>query len=168
MDFFSPLSLVASFPPELGVFLLSMLPITGLRASIPIGIEVYGLPVIETWVIAVVGNILPTIFILLLFPKMHEWLIRQRFLGDVVKKKMQAASEKFSGRYAKYGAIALILFVGLPLPFTGAWTGSLAAFIFDIPFKKSLPLISIGVCIAATIVTLITVFAGGTLRWFLG
>jgi uncharacterized membrane protein len=163
----NPIQWFAGLPPEWAVFFLSMLPITELRASIPIGIEVYGLPVVTTWIVAVFGNILPTVFILLLIPYVHDWLLGQRFVGRVLKKKMEDAERYFSGKYAAYGAIALVLFVGIPLPFTGAWTGSLAAFIFNIPFKKAFPLIALGVCLAATLVTLITLFAGGALRWLL-
>lgn len=163
----NPLEWVAGFPPEWAVFYLSMLPITELRASIPIGLEVYGLPVVNTWIVAVLGNITPTIFILLLLPKIHDWLVKQKFVGEVLKKKMAQAEAAFSGRYSKYGAIALILFVGIPLPFTGAWTGSLAALIFNIPFKKAIWLIVAGICLAATIVTLLTLGVGGGLRFIL-
>jgi len=163
----NPVAWFSGLPSEWAVFFLSMLPITELRASVPIGIEIYGLPVIQTWFIAVVGNIFPTIFILLFVPHIHDWLLKQRFVGNFFRKKLENAEKYFSGKYAKYGAIALVLFVGIPLPFTGAWTGSLAAFIFNIPFKKAFPLIVIGVCLAATTVTLITLFAGGALRWLL-
>lgn len=163
----NPIQWFASIPPEWAVFFLSMLPISELRASIPIGIEGYDLPVITTWILAVLGNILPTILILLLIPRLHDWILKQRFFGRVLKKKMEDAERYFSGKYATYGAIALVLFVAIPLPFTGAWTGSLAAFIFNIPFRKAFPLIALGVCIAATLVTLITLFAGGALRWLL-
>jgi uncharacterized membrane protein len=141
-----------------------MIPITELRAAVPIGIEVYKLSIYQTWIMAVLGNMVPTTFLLLLLPKMHEWLLTQRFIGSVLKKKLEHAEKYFKGGYAKYGAIALVMFVGIPLPLTGAWTGSLAAFIFNIPFKKSWPLIFVGVCIAATIVTIITISAGGVLR----
>lgn len=161
----NPVQWFAGLPHEWAVFFLSMLPITELRASIPIGIEVYGLPVMKTWVIAVLGNMIPTVFILLLIPHLHDWILRQRFVGRVLKKKMEDAERYFSGKYATYGAIALVLFVGTPLPFTGAWTGSLAAFIFNIPFRKAFPLIALGVCLAATLMTIITLFAGGAIRW---
>ncbi|MFH1286619.1 MAG: small multi-drug export protein [Candidatus Magasanikbacteria bacterium] len=159
-----PVEWFASFPPEWAVFFLSMIPITELRASIPIGIGVYGISPMETWIIAVLGNMLPTIFILLIIPHAHDWILRQKFVGNFFRKKLEGAEKYFSGKYSKYGSIALILFVGIPLPFTGAWTGSLAAFIFNIPFRKAFPLIAIGVCLAATIVTLLTLFAGGTFR----
>lgn len=153
--------------PEWAVFWLSMLPITELRASIPVGIEVFGLPIWKTMMIAIIGNIIPALMILFIMPYVHEWVISQRLLGPIVTKKLNQAETKFSGKYAKYGAIALILFVGIPLPFTGAWTGSLASFVFNIPFKKSVPLIVVGICVAAVAVTLITLFAGGTLRFLL-
>ncbi len=153
-----------SFPHEWSVFFLSMIPITELRAAIPLGLGIYGLPVVDTCFMAVLGNMVPTIFILLLLPRMHDWIMRQKFLGRVLTKKLSHAEKYFSGKYLKYGSVALILFVGIPLPFTGAWTGSLAAFIFNIPFRRSWWLILIGVCLAATLVTLITLSAGGTLR----
>ncbi|PLX26525.1 hypothetical protein C0581_04300 [Candidatus Parcubacteria bacterium] len=153
------------FPAEWAVFFLSMIPITELRAAIPIGLGVYGLPVVHTWFMAVMGNMVPTIFVLLLLPHLHDWILKQKILGKILSKKLKDAEKYFSGKYAKYGSVALILFVGIPLPFTGAWTGSLAAFIFNIPFKKSWWLILIGVCLAATIVTLLSLFAGGTFKW---
>lgn len=153
--------------PEVAVYVLSMLPITELRAAIPIGIEVYKLPVWQTWIIAVLGNMTPTICLLLIMPYIHDWVIKQPYVGKVLRKKMEHAEKKFRTSHSKWGEIALVIFVGIPLPLTGAWTGSLAAFIFNMPFKKSFPLILSGVCIAATIVTIMTVFAGGALRFLL-
>jgi uncharacterized membrane protein len=160
--------LVSSFSPEWAVFFLSMVPITELRASIPIGIGVYGMGAFETWLIAVAGNLLPVVVTLWIFPWLHDWLVGSKIFGPHVSKKLKQAEDVFKGNYAKYGALALVLFVGIPLPFTGAWTGSLAAFIFNIPFKKAFPLITIGVMMAATLVTAITLFAGGALRALLG
>ncbi len=154
----------ANLSPEFAIMLISMIPITELRASIPIGIEVYDLPIMKVWILAVIGDIIPAIALLLFFPIVNKWMIRTKFLGDIVTKKLQHAEKSFSGKYKKYGVIGLIIFVGIPLPLTGSWTGSLAAFVFGIPFKKSAPLITIGVCVAATLVTLITLFAGGTIR----
>ena len=153
-----------NFPPEWAVFFLSMIPITELRASIPIGIEVYGLPVWKVWIMAVLGDFVPAIFILYLLPLVHGWVIKQKFFGGILVRELEKAERKFKGKYAKYGAIALIIFVGIPLPFTGLWTGSLASFVFNIPFKKSWYLILAGVCVAATLMTLITLSAGGLAR----
>lgn len=153
-----------TMPPEWAVFLLSMLPITELRASIPVGIELLGLDPIKTMFIAILGDIIPALFILFFMPIFHDWVMKQKFLGNILTKELANAERKFSGKYAKHGAIALILFVGIPLPFTGAWSGSLASFIFNIPFRKSVPLIFAGVILSAIAVTLITVFAGETFR----
>lgn len=155
----------ASFPSEWAVFFLSMIPITELRAAIPIGITVYNLPVLTTWIYAVLGNLAPTVMLLLLMPHMHDWLLKQKCIGDILRKKLKDAEKRFSGNYAKYGAIALVIFVGIPLPLTGAWTGSLASFIFRIPFKKAFPLIFLGVCISATVVTILTQITRGTVGW---
>ncbi|EKD67401.1 MAG: hypothetical protein ACD_48C00432G0004 [uncultured bacterium] len=160
----NPITWFAAFPPEWAVFFLAMLPITELRAAIPIGLSVYHLSLPVTWIMAVLGNLVPSFFLLLLLPRLHDWIIRQKYIGAIFKKKLADAERFFSGNHAKYGAIALVVFVGIPLPMTGAWTGSLASFIFKIPFKKSFPLIALGVSLAATIVTLITLFAGGAWR----
>ncbi|MFA5211166.1 MAG: small multi-drug export protein [Patescibacteria group bacterium] len=158
IDFFTKL------PGEYSVLFLSMIPITEIRVSIPIGIEFFKMNVFLVWIIAVIGDIIPAMFILYLLPKLHDWLIEKKIVGKLLRKKMEKAEKAFAGKYAKYGAIALITFVAIPLPFTGSWTGSLVAFIFNIPFKKSLPMILVGDCLAATIITLVTLFAGTTLR----
>ncbi|PIZ95133.1 MAG: hypothetical protein COX81_01565 [Candidatus Magasanikbacteria bacterium CG_4_10_14_0_2_um_filter_37_12] len=161
---FNPVEWFVSLPPEWTTFFISMFPVTELRASIPIGIEVYGLAVWKVWILAVLGDTIPAIVILYFTPYVHKWVVKKKFLGGILTKKLESAEKAFAGKHNKYGAIALIIFVGIPLPMTGSWTGSLVAFIFNIPFKKSLSLITAGVCMAATLVTLITLFAGETLR----
>ena len=151
-------------PGEYAVLFLSMIPVTEIRVSIPIGIEFFKMNIFLVWIIAVIGDVIPAIFILYFLPKFHDWLIKKKIVGKFLKKEMEKAEKAFSGKYSRHGAIALITFVAIPLPFTGSWTGSLAAFIFNIPFKKSLPMIFIGDCLAATIITLVTLFAGATLR----
>ena len=163
----NPVAWFSGISPEWAVFFLSMLPITELRVSIPVGIEVFGLSPWMTWLIAVLGNMTPTVGILLLIPHVHAWLMRHHVLGPMIEHKMQRAAGLFSGKYTVYGALALVVFVGIPLPFTGAWTGAFLAFLFDIPFRKSFPLIALGLCLSATIVTVVTVFAGAGLRWLM-
>jgi len=161
VDWFSRIS------PEWATFWTSMIPITEIRASIPLGIEVYGLPIWKVWIISVLGDIVPPLFILLLMPYFHRWAVNKKFFGPALAKLLKRAEKKFSGKFAKYGAVALVLFVGIPLPLTGSWTGSLAAFVFNIPYKKAAKLIFFGVCIAATLMTLITLFASKALQIFL-
>lgn len=162
----NPITWFTSLPHELAVFLLSMIPITELRAAIPIGIEIYKLPVIFVWVLAVIGNMIPVFFLVWLIPKVYGWLLDKPVIGKLFLRKIEKARKSFDQSYAKYGAVALIIFIGIPLPMTGAWTGCLVAFLFNIPYKKALWYIFLGVSIAATAVVLITLFASGTLRWF--
>lgn len=163
----NPIAWFASVPHELSVFLLSMIPVTELRAAIPIGIEVYKLPVIHVWVLAVTGNMIPIFFLMWVIPKVYCWLLEKPIIGKLFLKKIETTRKSFNRGYAKYGAMALIIFIGIPLPMTGAWTGSLVAFLFDISYKKALWYIFLGVSIAATAVVFITLFASGTLRWLL-
>lgn len=161
---FNPVSWFSGLPHEWAIFFLSMIPLTELRASIPIGIEAFGMPVWKVWIITVVGDFIPALFILAIAPRIHAWIIKTRLLGKFATKMLERAEGRFAGKYARYGALGLVVFVGIPLPLTGSWSGSLAAFVFNIPFKKSWPLILAGVCVAATLVTVITLFAGGIIR----
>ncbi|MBI5222646.1 MAG: small multi-drug export protein [Candidatus Magasanikbacteria bacterium] len=161
---FDFVALFSGISRELATVLIACLPIAELRVSIPIALEVYHLPLWKAVGLSLLGNMLPVTFILLVIPAVHQWLLRARFVGGVFKKFLSRAEKSFSSSYAKYGAIGLVIFVGIPLPMTGAWTGALAAFIFNIPFRKSWPLIFLGVCMAAAIVTLLTLFGGGALR----
>lgn len=157
-------SYFTGMPPEWAVFLLSMFPIVELRGAIPLGIEVYKLSPAATWILAVLGNMVPALIILFLMPRIHEWVVNHKLFGKHATTFLNRAEKKFSGKFAKYGAIGLVLFVGIPLPMTGAWTGSLAAFVFNIPFRKSAPLIGAGVILAGIIVLALTLFAGKTVR----
>jgi len=160
----NPVEWFASIPPEWATLFISMIPVTEIRASIPIALEIYNLPIWKTWIIAVVGDMLPALVILAIMPWLNEWVRDHKLFGKWFNKELERAEKKFAGKYSKYGALALIIFVGIPLPLTGSWTGSFASFVFNIPFKKAAPLIFAGVCLAATVITIITLFAGGAIR----
>ncbi len=143
--------------PELAVLLISTLPIAELRAAIPVGLTVFDLSVVTTFVYAVIGNMIPVVILVWGLNSGSRWLMKRfyffnRFFTWLFERTRRQHSRKFE----KYGALALISFVAIPLPITGGWTGSVAAFVFGIPPKKSLPLISIGVVIAGLIMTIIT------------
>ncbi len=156
-----------NFSSELSVFLIAMTPIGELRAAIPLALEVYKLPLMSAVFWSVLGNLVPPTFILLIIPKLHDWLVEKKILGRIFTHFLERAEKKFKGNFARWGLLGLVIFVGIPLPITGAWTGSLAAFVFNIPFKKSWPAIFGGILLAALIVTGITLFAGSSLRWLL-
>ncbi len=160
-------SFFSGIQPEWAVFWLSMIPLTEMQVSIPVGIAVYNLAWWKVFIIATVGNIIPGIFIVYLLPYLHDWIVKQKILGDLATRYLVMAEKKFSGDFAKYGAWGLIAFIGLPFPLTGIYTASAAAFVFNIPFKKAMPVLAIAIVLAATVLTLITLFADGALKWLL-
>lgn len=144
-----------SFPHELATFLIATLPIAELRAAIPIALRVYHLSVVSSYSYSVLGNVFPLIFILWLLDPVSNWLSRHsRFFKGFFNWLFERTRKKFTKKYEKWGLFALVVFVAVPLPVTGGWTGSIAAFLFGIPFKKAFPLIVLGVLIAGVIVTL--------------
>ena len=147
-------SLFSDFPPELATFIISMLPISELRGAIPVAIGIYHLNPVEVYFLAVIGNIVPVIFILATINPISKYLIKRSKLFDKFFSWLFARTQrKYNHKFEKWGALALITFVAIPLPVTGGYSGAVAAFVFGIPFKKALPLISIGVMIAGVIVT---------------
>lgn len=151
----------SAFPPELAAFLISMTPFGELRAGLPIALLVYKFPLVKAFYIAVIGNMIPPTFILLFAGKFHKWVEKKSgFFGKAWVKYLAGIQKKFSGKYQKYGLLALVLFVGIPLPMTGAWSGALAAFIFGFSFKKAWPYIFLGVVISAIITSCVVLGAG--------
>ncbi len=129
-----------------------MMPISELRGAIPLGVWGYGLSPLKAFAIAIVGNLLAVIPLLLLIEPAHKMAekipILKKFFDWILERTRQ------KGKIVeKYETIGLMMFVAIPLPGTGAWTGAFAAFLFDIPFKNALIAISIGVLIAGVIVT---------------
>lgn len=139
------------------VFVVAAAPIAELRGAIPLGVLVFGLPIWIVVLAAIVGNLVPVVLIYGLGNAWLRWTERRRgFFKRITDLVSGRAERRFADRYMKYGMVALPIFVGIPLPMTGAWTGTLAAFLLGIPFKKAFPLVSVGVVIAAIIVTLVT------------
>ncbi|MCF7906619.1 small multi-drug export protein [Patescibacteria group bacterium] len=139
------------------IFLISTLPIVELRGAIPIGIIEYEIPFQIVFFIAIFGNIFPIFFIAWFMEK----FIRKRYdnnlkLPKLLHLKLINTEKKTKNKIEKIGEIALIPFIAIPLPLTGAWTGILVAFIFKIPYKRAIPLIFIGLIISGIIVTLST------------
>jgi len=142
---------------ELKVFLIAMSPIFELRGSIPMALGVFYLPVWSAFLISIVGNIVPVVFILLLLESVSSFLSeRSRFFQRFFNWLFERTRRKHAGTFERWKDLALLLFVAIPAPFTGAWTGSLCAFVFGIPFKRAMPLIAGGVIVAGIIVTLAT------------
>ena len=149
----------SSFPPELATFLMAMTPVGELRLALPVAILGYHLPIFEAFFLAIIGNFVPAFLILLFGNKFHNYVQKQAgfFWGKKWANILKRAQDKFAGDYQKYGLIGLMIFIGVPIPGTGAWTGALAAFVLGIPFKKSWPYVLAGIIISAFLTLAITV-----------
>jgi uncharacterized membrane protein len=144
---------LASFPREVAVFITATLPILELRGAIPLGLIHYSMPTIETYLIAVAGNFLPVVPILLLLEPVSNLLRRNR-LFDRFFTWLFARTRKRGKLIERYEAIGLTLFVAIPLPVTGAWTGAVAAYIFGVRRRYAALCIMGGILIAGVVVTL--------------
>lgn len=135
--------------------LVSMVPVVELRGGIPFGVAA-GLPVWLAWLAAVIGNILPTPFIIVYIRRVFQWMRRRmpRFNGVVDKLEQKAHLKGKS--VTKYKYLGLAIFVAIPLPGTGAWTGALAAAFLDMPLRKALPSIIAGVLVAGVAISILT------------
>lgn len=132
-------------------FALSMVPIIELRGAIPLGCGL-GLPWWLCFIICVIGNFLPVPFILLFIRKILDWMKTTKKLAKIAIWLEEHAQRK-NEKVQKYASLGLLLFVGIPLPGTGAWTGSLIAAVMDMKMKYSLPSIFAGVLLAGFIMS---------------
>ena len=134
--------------------LVSMLPVVELRGGIPFGVAA-GLPVWAAFIAAVIGNLIPVPFIIVYIRRIFKWM-RKRFprlnsLVDALERKAHLKGEKVT----KYKYLGLIVLVAIPLPGTGAWTGSLAAAFLDMPLRRAVPSIIAGVLLAGLAIGLL-------------
>ncbi|MBR6316523.1 MAG: small multi-drug export protein [Lachnospiraceae bacterium] len=141
------------------VFLVSMVPLVELRGAIPFGMKL-GLPLINTYIISVIGNMLPVPIIYFFARKVLEWGKDKPVIGKFFTfclEKGEKGGQKLLSKAGKGGLfVALLLFVGIPLPGTGAWTGTLAASILDMDFKTSVAAVMLGVLLAGVIMWLVS------------
>lgn len=141
---------------ELIVFVISMMPILELRGGL-IASALFKIPMVKAIIICVIGNLIPIPFILAFITPIFNWLKKTKW----IKPKLEKLEEKSMGKsetIQKYEFIGLMLFVGIPLPGTGAWTGALIASLLNIKIKKAFPAIICGVCIATVIMCIISYF----------
>lgn len=150
--------------PQLITFFVSMIPLLELRGSIIVAGSILRLPFAATYIIAVLGNMLPIPFILMFIKKIFDWMKTRPKLGkfpDWIQNRAMKKSEQIE----KYGYLGLMLFVAIPLPGTGAWTGALLAVLFNMKPAKSLLFILLGVAIAGLVMSLVSY---GLIDWIIG
>lgn len=136
----------------LWVFFLSMVPVLELRAAIPIGATL-GLEWVANYLICVIGNMIPVPFILLFIRHVLEWMKKVPHLNKIAIW-VESKAQKNTPKVQKYASLGLLIFVALPLPGTGAWTGALVAAMLDMRMKYAIPSIFCGVLIAGLIMSL--------------
>lgn len=134
---------------------VSMVPIIELRGAIPIATGM-GLSAGIAIPVAIIGNLLPVPFIILFIKKIFAWMRKVSPKLNGVVDKMEAKAEKNKEKVLKYAFWGLVLFVAIPLPGTGAWTGALIAAMLNISIKRAMPPILLGVCMASMIMTFIS------------
>ncbi len=139
----------------LATFFVSMLPVFELRVGIPLGVSL-GLGIWLSLIVSIIGNLLPVPFIILFVRRVFSWIKRKiPKLGGWVDRMEQRAFSKSDYVY-KYTLAGLAIFVAIPLPGTGAWTGALLAALLNIRLKSAMPAIAAGVVIAGILVSIIT------------
>ena len=145
------------------VFLVSMVPLIELRGAIPYGVA-FGLPLWLTFIIAIIGNMLPVPIIYFFARKVLVWGCDKKFIGRFFTwclEKGEKGGKKLQEKAGRGLFWALLLFVGIPIPGTGAWTGTLAASLLDMDFKKSVLACMGGVLLAAIIMGTLSVLGVG-------
>lgn len=141
-------------PEELIAFGISLMPVLECRGGM-IASRLMEMDFVKAFLICYVGNMLPIPFIILFIRKIFDYLRRFSFFEKIIEK-LESKTEKNKEKVLKYEAWGLLLFVAIPLPGTGGWTGALMAALLDIRMKKSLPIIAIGVAIAGFIMSALT------------
>ena len=136
-------------------FFISMVPVVELRLGLPYGIAL-GLPYGLALIAALLGNMLPVPFIIIYIKRIFAWLRRHWAKLDGFISSLERRAEGKGEKVEKYGTWGLLILVAIPLPGTGAWTGALVAALLNLKVKKATPVIFVGVCIAAFIMSVLT------------
>ena len=146
-------------PKYLTVFLISMVPIIELRGALPIALGM-GLPTVPAYILCIVGNLIPVPFIYFFARKVLIWGADKKYIGKFFTfclEKGEKAGKKLADTAGRGGLfVALTLFVGIPLPGTGAWTGALGASFLNMGFKSTVASVSLGVVIAGIIMAVVS------------
>lgn len=143
-----------AFGKEIMVFIISLLPILELRGGL-LAAALLGLDPIPSYIISIIGNILPIPFILLLINKILDWMRNSKHFNGIANW-LDKKVEKHKGQIEKYGYLGVVLFVGIPLPGTGAWTGSLIASVLELDKKKTFLAVLLGVFMASIIMMILS------------
>ena len=143
-------------PEPVAVILLAMVPVFELRGALPFAREILGMSALSSFLWSVIGNAIPVPIILWLLPPFTDWAERHwKALHRFLDRLHEYTERRHTARFERLRDLALITFVAIPLPITGAWSGSLAAVVFQVPKRRAMPLIFLGIVIAGLIVTML-------------
>lgn len=152
---FGGLSAIA-YGREILVFLISLMPILELRGGL-LAAALLGLDPLPSYIISIIGNVLPVPFILLLITKVLAWMRNSKVkLFNKIANWLDEKVEKHKGQIEKYGYWGVVLFVGIPLPGTGAWTGTLIASVLNMDKKKTFLAVMAGLIMASIIMMILS------------
>ena len=133
-------ALLSIFPPEIAVLFVSAMPVLEQRVGIPLALLVYKMPPLKAYYLVMLGNLGPVLLLSLFADRFHKWVEKNSgtFSGKIWLKKLHEAQDAFQ-KYEKYGMFGLMMFVALPIPGSGIFTGALIAFLMGVPFRHSWP-----------------------------
>ena len=151
------------FPDWFQIFFGSMVPFLESRYIIPYAMWEFNWAWWEAFPLAIIGNIIPIPFVLLFFIYIEKFLKKYDFWSNIMNKIFERTRKKANKKIERFETLGLLLFVAIPLPFTGAWTGSLIAYLFDLNFYKSLIVILLGIIISVSI--MIILYSTGLIIW---
>ena len=141
---------------EILVFIISLMPILELRGGL-LAAALLGLDPLPSYIISIIGNVLPVPFILLLITKVLAWMRNSKVkFFNKIAKWLDEKVEKHKGQIEKFGYLGVVLFVGIPLPGTGAWTGSLIASVLNMDKKKTFLAVMVGLVMASIIMMILS------------
>lgn len=154
----SLLELFRGLPPELTVALLSALPVTELRAALPVAIGAFKMAPWAAYGWCVLGNLIPIPFIFWLFPPFMRFVERRvPRVHQFLERRVRTLEHKHRASYDTWGALVLVIFTAIPLPGTGVWTASLLAIIFSIRKQVAVGALAVGAATAGLVVLALTV-----------
>ena len=150
-------------PEWFQIFFGSMIPFLESRYIIPYAMWEFNWQWWEAFPLAIIGNILPIPFVLIFFKYVEKYLRNFVFWSNIMDKIFERTRIRANKKIENYETLGLLLFVAIPLPFTGAWTGSLIAYLFDLNFYRSLLIIFLGIIISVSI--MIVLYSMGVIIW---
>lgn len=145
-----------AYGKEILVFIISLMPILELRGGL-LAAALIGLDPVKSYIISIIGNVLPVPFILLLITEILSWMRNSKIsFFNKIANWLDEKVEKHKGQIEKFGYLGVVLFVGIPLPGTGAWTGSLIASVLNMDKKKTFLAVLVGIFMASIIMMLVS------------